>query len=109
MSLKTIKIPESQDPKIYDGCDLIDEDWRDWTPDREILMMQLRGVINHASQIKQVRGHIFLNELYDLLGLPRTYWGQIAGWWVTDFDAYVQETPSGKVWLTFNVEGDIHE
>lgn len=109
MSLKTIKVPPREGPELYDGAVLIDDSWANWSPDEEVTRMYLQGVINHACQIKQVRGHLFLNEFYDQLSLPRTYWGQISGWLNTEVDVRIKPTSNSKFWLEFVVENNIHE
>lgn len=41
-------------------------------------------------------GHVFLNEVYDALGFPRTTAGQLVGWW------WNPETQTG---INFGIEG----
>ena len=48
--------------------------------DPAINLMHLNGVQAHMNQLFQVRGHLFLNEVKDALGLPRTPDGQTLGW-----------------------------
>lgn len=77
------------------------------------------------------QGHLFLNEVYDMLGFPHTSEGQIVGWiWDPDdethgdnyvdfgiFDkayksAVVRDFINGYepcIWLDFNVDGVIYE
>lgn len=77
-----------------------------------------------ANQLLNVRGHVFLNEIYDALGLPRTSVGQIVGWvknvgdGFIDFDIYNPANmrqgkfvagPEGSIVLDFNVSGPIFE
>lgn len=51
-----------------------------WTKDPEYNLMYLRHQQNYANDILRTRGHLFLNEVYDLLGIPRSKAGQIVGW-----------------------------
>lgn len=64
------------------------------------------------------KGHLFLNEVYDLLGLPRTNEGAIVGWLYksengdgyVDFkciDAWLIEAGEPRILLDFNVDGVI--
>ena len=68
----------------------------------------------YANDILRARGHIFLNEIYDLLGLPRTRLGQIEGWWWVPTEEYDQvdfgcwhTEEDGPVELKFNTNGNI--
>ena len=74
----------------------------------------------YANNLVQSRGHLFLNEVLDSLGLPRTKAGQIVGWTKNGPDGgYVnfrmmevdRELPDGRfvpaLVLDFNVEGNI--
>lgn len=59
---------------IYDdGC-------TGWTKDAEFNKMFLIKQQNYANELLQTRGYLFLNEVYDMLGVPRTKSGQIMGW-----------------------------
>lgn len=60
-----------------------------WTKDPEANLVFLRGVERWANQRLQSVGHLFLNEVYDALGIPRTKAGQIVGW------VYDTEHPNG--------------
>jgi hypothetical protein len=72
----------------------------------------------------QSRGHVFLNEIYDLIGVPRTQAGSVVGW-VKDhgdnyidfgiFDGRTQEARDfvngyeRNILLDFNVDGVIYD
>lgn len=71
----------------------------------------------------RVVGHVFLNEIYDRLGFPRTPEGQVVGWVISkdgdnyiDFGIYdLSSEPKrnfingfeDSIWLDFNVDGVI--
>lgn len=52
--------------------------WDSYNP--EMNVAQLRTVIQRANDELDIRGHLFLNEVYDMLGIPRTKAGSIMGW-----------------------------
>lgn len=61
------------------------------------------------------RGHVFLNEVYDKLNVPRTKAGQVMGWF---YDKKKDKTPpiefilyidGDAMMLDFNVEGNIYD
>ena len=70
-------------------------------------------------------GHVFLNEVYDALGIPRTKAGQVVGWSLggdgdnhIDFGIYDLNNPSKRAFvngfeksilLDFNVDGVIYD
>ncbi len=79
-----------------------------------------------ANDILHARGHIFLNEVYDMFGIPRTKAGQVVGWIYdesrddidnyVDFGLYDVNKPKSRdfvngyekaVLLDFNVDGPI--
>lgn len=43
-------------------------------------MMFLRRQQDYANEMLKARGHLFLNEVYDLLDIPRSKAGQVVGW-----------------------------
>lgn len=48
--------------------------------DPEYNMMFLRRQQDYANEMLKARGHLFLNEVYDLLDIPRSKAGQVVGW-----------------------------
>lgn len=50
------------------------------TKDPEYNLMYLRQQQSYCNEILKSRGHLFLNEVYDILDIPRTKAGQVVGW-----------------------------
>lgn len=75
---KTIDVagPELASPyaRFYDdGC-------TSWEKDPEANLFFLRAEQNLANDRLRARGYLFLNEVYERLGIPTTKAGQIVGW-----------------------------
>ena len=73
-----------------DGCN-------GWEKDPELSKMFLLRQQEYANQRLQKKGHVFLNEVYDLLGINRTKAGQHVGW------VYDEEHPSGDNYIDFGI------
>ena len=56
-----------------DGC-------AGWQKDAGYNLMYLRAQQQYANDKLIAQGHLFLNDVYDMLGIPRTKAGQIVGW-----------------------------
>lgn len=59
---------------------LFDENNKNWNHNPEYNMLFLRGQQNYANDRLQAKGYLMLNDVYDMLGLPRTTAGQVVGW-----------------------------
>lgn len=58
-----------------------------WNKDPERNLMFLKTQERFANDMLKSRGHVFLNEVYDMLGIPRTQAGAVIGWvWHKDTD-----------------------
>ena len=51
-----------------------------WTHEAEMNLMFLKHCELHANNLLQHNGHLFLNEVYDMLGIGRTKAGAMVGW-----------------------------
>lgn len=77
--------------RIYDdGCN-------GWDKDPEYNLMFLRQQQNYANELLKAKGHLFLNEVYDMLGFPRSQAGQAVGW------LYDEECPNGDNFVDFGI------
>ncbi len=59
---------------------IFDELNNNWKRDASMNMVFLKQQQNYANDLLRARGHLFLNEVYDMLGFPRCKAGQIVGW-----------------------------
>lgn len=120
---KTIKthVPVG-DGSIY--ARFFDEYNKNWTATPEYNRMFLQSQQNYANELLKARGHVFLNEVYDMLGLDRSKAGQVVGWVVDgEGDDYVdfglfQDNERARMFvnnqepsilLDFNVDGVIYD
>lgn len=51
-----------------------------WSKNPEYNRVFLLAQQNYANDMLNTRGHVFLNEVYDLLGMQRTQAGSLVGW-----------------------------
>lgn len=86
-----------------------------WSSDPEINRLFIRTIENYLNDRLRSRGYLFLNEVYNELGLSWTKAGQVVGWlWPSDnpegvsFGDYV-EGEGASILLDFNVEGVIFD
>lgn len=55
-----------------------------WTKNADDNLFTLRQLERYANECLEARGHIFLNEVYDMLDIPRTRAGAVVGWILGD-------------------------
>lgn len=96
-----------------------------WKNDPELNLMFLKTQQNYANDLLRCKGHVLLNDVYDMLGIPRTKAGCVVGWLLKkgndnfiDFGIYSvrnQETMDfvngyeSSILLDFNVDGVIFD
>lgn len=68
-----------------------------WSKDPEFNLMYLRRQQDYANELLKAKGHLYLNEVYDILGLPRSKAGQIVGW------VYDEKNPIGDNYVDFGI------
>lgn len=66
-----------------------DEACNDWKKDPELNLVYLRAKQQMLTDMLRARGHLFLNEVYDELGIPRSKAGAVVGWKLGMGDDYV--------------------
>jgi hypothetical protein len=75
-------------PSMY--ARFFDETNKNWSRTTEWNLLFLRAQQNMANDKLRAQGHLFLNEVYDALGLERSQAGQLVGWkWNEGGDNYV--------------------
>ncbi len=95
---KVKKTVEVADPNLKsDFACYFDKTSRNYETNRDFNMMFLRAQQNYANDVLRARGHLFLNEVYDMLDLRRTTAGQIVGW------TYDPEAPESDGYVDFRI------
>lgn len=88
---------------VIDGiqCDeftrFFDASCRGWEPSAELNMLYLLNMQKQANRMLKSKGSLFLNEVYDLLGIERTKTGAIVGW------IYDKDNPVGDNEVDFGI------
>jgi len=78
-----------------------DETSSNWQPTPAYNQMFIKCQQDFANDMLNARGHLFLNEVYDALGLPRSREGAVVGW---------VKRGSGDGYVDFGVfEGDLYK
>lgn len=96
------KTVDVANPTEYsDYARFFDEACSGWTKDPELNLMFLKRQQSYANDLLQRRGYLFLNEVYDMLGIPRTKAGQVVGW------VYDENCPVGDNYVDFGIY-DMH-
>jgi len=97
-----------------------------WSKTPEYNFIFLRCQQNYANDLLKSRGHVFLNEVYDMLGIERSRAGAVVGWVISkdagdnyvDFGIFDGNNPrardfvngrEGSILLDFNVDGVIYD
>lgn len=105
--------------KLSPYARLFDAGNENWTKNADMNMSFLKSQMITANSLFHQRGFLFLNEVYDLLGIDRSKLGQRVGWVegagddFIDFGLYnvinknAVDEFEPAVWLDFNVDGDI--
>jgi len=133
LSFETERVTKTVDGKkvtetkvVGDGGDpyrrIFDEYNKNWTRNPEQTFHFIKCQQNWANDRLLSRGHLFLNEVYDALGLEHTPAGAVTGWVLgngddfVDFGLYDIDNDSAQrmlngdesaIWLTFNVDGTV--
>lgn len=92
------KIVNVADPNAYsDYARFFDDGCTGWTKDPEYNLMFLKDQQRYANDRLQSKGSLFLNEVYDMLGIPRTKAGACVGW------IYDKKNPVGDNFVDFGI------
>ena len=138
-SMKTLEV-EEKDPKtgkttttkvfdpnrVSDYARFFDESNPNWRrADDQLNFFFVKQAQTYMNNLLQARGHVFLNEAYDALGIPRTQAGAVVGWVISkdgdnfvDFGIYDSASEKARQFvngqersllLDFNVDGVIYD
>lgn len=120
------KVINPNDVSMY--ARFFDEGNPNWRKTPEYNLIFLKAQQSYANDLLLSRGHLFLNEVYDMLGMDRTQAGQVVGWVIreddeagdnyVDFGIYDDLAGKGAdfvngweptVLLDFNVDGVVYD
>lgn len=118
---KEVEVVDSS--AISDFARFYDDGCLGWTKDPEMNLMFLRRQQDAANDRLKDKGYLFLNEVYEMLGIQRSKAGQSVGWiydkdnvYKIDFGIYDTHKEANRnfvngyertILLDFNVDGDI--
>ncbi len=113
------------EPSVY--ARFFDEGSTSWNKEPEYNLIFLKCQQNYANDLLKSRGHVFLNEVYDMCGIPRSKAGAVVGWilspngdtdnWI-NFGVFDGRTEiardfvngrEGAILLDFNVDGVMYD
>ena len=92
---KTVKVSDPSKYSIY--AKIYDDGCTGWEKDPELNLMFLNAQQCQANDLLKARGHLLLNEVYDMLGIPRTKAGMVVGW------VYNEKHPVGDNFVDFGI------
>lgn len=130
---KTITDKDGKTKTIKETADILDpnklsiyarefnQSSHQWNEIPEYNLIFLKAQQNYANDLLHARGHVFLNEVYDMLGIPRSQAGSIVGWVLGEGNSFIDfgiyelrnsDFVNGQGYsavLDFNVAGVIYD
>ena len=94
---ETVKVMNINPTEYSDFARFFDEMSPYWTKDSESNFMFVNRQQNYANEKLRTDGYLFLNDVYDMLGLQRSKAGQIVGW------IYSEDNPNGDNYVDFGI------
>ena len=91
----TVQVSELNE--VSDYAKFFDEGCNGWTKDPEANLLFLKKQQTYANNRLKANGYLFLNEVYEMLGIPRTKAGQVVGW------IYDEKNPVGDNYVDFGI------
>ena len=107
---------------------IFDDGCKGWSKDPEMNKFTLLQVQNWANEKLKAKGYLFLNDVYEMLGIPKTKAGHVVGWLYDEkhpvgdnfvdfgiFDIYDERKRAfvngyeRNIVVDFNVDGDIYK
>ena len=101
---ETVTDDKGKEKKVKQTVNVADENWGgsnygpyakvfddthpDWNQDPEMNLFYMRARQAQANDMLKSQGHLFLNEVYDMLGFKRTKAGAVVGWIYDDKKPY---------------------
>ncbi len=78
-----------------------------WEPSADYIELRLRNTQNYFNELLNARGHVFLNEILDELGMNRTPAGAVCGWVKGAGDDYIDFGYQESFKRDYNTDSDL--
>ena len=121
------KTVETANPNLHSSyARFFDESCKGWEKNADMNLCYLLQAQSFANRKLREQGYLFLNDVYEMLGIQKTAAGQVVGWYYdekhpvgdnyVDFGIYDQDNERKRAFvnghervilLDFNVDGDI--
>ena len=96
---------------------IFDESNVNWSKDQKANLMFLKYQQTHATDLLKKKGTVFLNEVYEMLGIPRSQEGCVVGWHYDKknpignnyIDFGINDIVTSNIILDFNVDGRVDQ
>lgn len=120
-TVKKKRVGEHADHSQY--ARFFDEMNKNWQKEAEYNLLFLKAQQQYANDKLIARGHMLLNDIYDALGIDRSYAGSVVGWVYGNGDSYIdfgiwngnsekaRDFVNGieaSILLDFNVDGPVN-
>lgn len=92
---KTVNVVDPN--TISEFARFFDDGCLGWEKDPEFNRMYVQQRQNEANEILKHQGYLFLNDVYDMLGMPKSKAGQVVGW------IYDEKNPIGDNFVDFGI------
>ena len=91
----TLSNGEDKDISIY--ARFFDSSCSQWEKNAEYNLSFLKGQERYANDVLKTRGHLFLNEVYDMIGFDHSQAGSLVGW------IYDEDNPDIDNYVDFGI------
>lgn len=96
---------------------IFDESNVNWSKDQKANLMFLKYQQTYATDLLKKKGTVFLNEVYEMLGIPRSQEGCVVGWHYDEknpigdnyIDFGLNDIIKSSIVLDFNVDGRVDQ
>lgn len=119
---KAVEVRIADPNKFSAYARFFDEASTEWDKNADKNRFFITAQQNYLNHLLQARGHVFLNEAYDALGLERSSAGSVVGWILSEegdnfidfgiYEAFNARFVNGQersILLDFNVDGVIYD
>lgn len=92
------KVVDVADPNMHSPyAKFFDDGCTGWDKNAEYNLLFLKKQQSYANDLLKQQGYLYLNDVYEMLGIPKTKAGQVVGW------VYDEENPVGDNFVDFGI------